>query len=114
MTHNGPWLIELVQILLFIGRQLDVNRSNGFVDPLLRAQSYNRSGNNYHYHMCAVDKPSLAKTHAVAICAIVTPFFFASSSTRLTISFPKALNSFDSSIPFTKLSWDRVVCSSGL
>lgn len=104
MTRNGSWLIELVQILLFIGRQLDVNSRNGFVDSLLGAQSYDGAGNNYYYHLRAVDKPSFAKTHAVAICAMVTPFFFASSSTRLTISLPKALNSFDSSIPFTKLS----------
>ena len=58
--------------------------------------------------------PSLAKTHEVAICAIVTPFFFATSSTRLTISFPNASNSLEWTIPWTKPSEDLVVSCSRL
>ena len=47
MTSNGSGLIKLLQIFLVIGCQLDVYSRNGFVDSLLRAQSYDSSSDNY-------------------------------------------------------------------
>jgi hypothetical protein len=112
MAEDRAGLIWFLQRLLFLGSQSNIESRDSFLDSLCRTQPNDCPRNSFDERHEEMKVPSFAKTQAVAICAMDTPFSLATCSTRSTMVFPKVSYSFDASIPLTNPSKDRVVDSS--